>query len=233
MKKLFSISILLILAISTFAQLPQKKKVYTCSAIYDNQQAAQTFSTFNATFADTIKSGSAADTVFFKVLINHVSIGFPYLSLNTKLVSAGQDTTATLTFWQSIDGSINWQQIKQVLPVVTEVYDTTKVLGLNGSNLIVLDTTAYAKGFNGKFDLLYKYKSTYKGLNLYSASLTTVPTEAVWSISIAKGTGGTDVSFWRQSAKFEGQYLGIRIIAPTRTGHKTIYSGTVKFQKAN
>jgi hypothetical protein len=227
MKKLFSISILLILAISTFAQLPQKKKVYTLGAIYDNGTAAQTFSTFNAAFADTLKSGSAADTVFFKVLINHVSLGFPYISLNTKLVSAGQDTTATVTFWQSIDGSTNWQQLKQVTNVVA--FDTTKFYGM-GAPEIAWDTTKTTLKTIGKGQL-YTYKTGFKGYGPYTQS--TTPTETAFTVTIAKGTGGTDVSFWRKGVKFESQYLGIQIIAPSRTGHKTIYSGTVKFQKAN
>ena len=228
MKKLFTISILLafVLNISTFAQLPQKKKVYNLGAIYDNGSASQTFSTFNSPALDTIKSGSAADTVFFKVLINHVSLGYPYISLNTKLVSASQDTIATVTFWQSIDGSTNWQQLKQVTNVVA--FDTTKFYGM-GAPEIAWDTTKTTLKTIGKGQL-YTYKTGFKGYGPYSQ--TTTPTETPFTVTIAKGTGGTDISFWRKGVKFESQYLGIQIIAPARAGHKTIYSGTIKFQKA-
>ena len=70
MKKLFTISILLafVLNISTFAQLPQKKKVYNLGAIFDMGSASQTFSTFNSPALDTIKSGSAAEFVIKNIV---------------------------------------------------------------------------------------------------------------------------------------------------------------------
>ena len=201
MKKYFLFAALLTLTLGLSAQLPVSTKVKTLGAISDQGIGAPSIATFNAAKTDTLKSG---DTLFYKVLINHGSVGYPYISQLTKLVA--NDTTATATFWQSVDGSTNWQQIKYLSQTTTLVFDTTK----------------YAKGTTGKF------------WDLYSASGTSVNAETVWSVTVNKSTTtGTNFSFWRQNAKFESQYLGIRFIASTKSGFKTIYYGSVRFEKGN
>ena len=259
MKKIvFILMIFGLFVANAFSQLPQTKKIYSLSPIYDNGTSAQTMATFNATYLDTLKTTSTADTVFYKLLINHVSIGYPYISINTKLVSAGYDTTAVVTFWQSVDGKNNWVQIKQAYNSIlydttaiygtknsnTFLYDTTKILG-GSTNVTRFDTTAWAKSNIGATEVkaLYKRATTTKDPVPYTASAGTkiqalysaknVATETAYSVTLAKATTkGTDISFWRNNVKFESQYLGIQIIAPARTSHKTIYYGTIRFQKA-
>ena len=134
------------------------------------------FNAANATtgkYADTLKSG---DTLFYYVNIAHTTVGYPYLSVLTKLVA--NDTTSKVTFWQSVDGSSNWQQIQ------------IDSIGVSSPTTLTPITLA---------------KSTTKG---------------------------TDISFWRKAARFESQYLGWREIASVKSGFKTIYWGSVRFNIA-
>ena len=105
MKRLLLFVGMLLIVATTFAQLPKlnlTKKLKTLSTVSANGLTVA----INPVKADTVKSG---DTLFYKVPINHSFKGYPYISLLQKLVTA--DTVATLTFWQSVDGANNWQQV--------------------------------------------------------------------------------------------------------------------------
>jgi hypothetical protein len=94
----------LILSINLMAQVPGvTKKVKTLSP----SLASGLIANINNSLADTLKSG---DTLFYKVVVTHDRVGFPYLSILKKVVAT--DTTADVTFWQSVDGTHNWLQVK-------------------------------------------------------------------------------------------------------------------------
>ena len=268
MKKVFIISLMLGFCLTMGAQLPtgnttglhsKAHKVITLGTIND----IGTIGVINPNKADTLYS---ADTLFYKVLINHSSEGYPYISLNTKVANAdttSHDVTSTITFWQSVDGSTNWNQIKQNTQTGTLVFDTTAILhpanGIifdttkfdAGASNIVWDTTKFFRGtgIGGRVSP-YATKSTFrqgfyaiaaknKGTALYSATETRTVTEAVYSATVPRTynnavvTNGNEYSFWRLNLKFESQYLGIRFIAGTKSGAKLVYSGSVRFNKAN
>ena len=251
MKKIIFIS-LLFLSVVGLAQLPVSTKIKNLATL-----EAGKISTINAAYADTLKSG---DTLFYKVLVNHSYVGYPYISLITRLVA--NDTTSTLTLWQSVDGTQNWQQITKVSQLTTLLFDTTAIYGRGGNNVstMISDTTlVYGRGGNGQSDVLYdttkimnhvspslkalysakiteKNRQLYsssgltKNRSLYSATGTSYNTEAVWNITVAKASSGScDVSFWRNNARFESQYLGIRFIAKTKSGFKAVYYGSVRY----
>lgn len=268
MKKIICFLLIAGLALNTFAQLPtgnttglhsKAHKVITLGAINDNG----TIGVINPNKTDTLYS---ADTLFYKVLVNHTSEGYPYLSINTKVgtTDTTKNTTSTITFWQSVDGVNNWQQITQVSQTTTLLFDTTLLVKpannivwdttrlVEPANLIVWDTTTYGKGTgSGRTNALYKlkasdkgqfpyaYKSTFKGEFPYYATGTNTKTEAVYSATIKRSytngaaTPGNEISFWRNNLKFESQYLGIRFIAGTSSGAKLVYTGSVRFNKAN
>jgi hypothetical protein len=267
MKKIICFLLIAGLALNTFAQLPtgnttglhsKAHKVITLGAINDNG----TIGVINPNKTDTLYS---ADTLFYKVLVNHTSEGYPYLSINTKVgtTDTTKNTTSTITFWQSVDGVNNWQQITQVSQTTTLLYDTTMIVKpANGilfdttrivepANLQIWDTTKQTYGRGGKFDLLYQLKTTSKGQFLYAASSknkgsfpyyatgTVSKTESVYSGTVKRSynngvaTPGNEFSFWRNNLKFESQYLGIRFIAGTSSGAKLVYTGSVRFNKAN
>jgi hypothetical protein len=303
MKKLICFLMIMSLFISlTYSQVPKgdtlkpkittgklalhhvDKKVFNIGAINDNGIIA----TFNSTKKDTLYS---ADTLFFIVQVNHASAGYPYLTVNTKVGTTDTtlNTTATATFWQSVDGLTNWSQIKSVSSTGTILYDTTLVFGRGANNIssfdttlvfgrganniasfdttlvfgrgangkmLVTDTTVYAKGFTKtaaglltvfRNRALYAqtmknralYAQTMKNRALYSGLETISKAEAVYSVTIPRSynagaaTPNNEVSFWRNNLKFESQYLGIRFISGTKTGSKLVYTGTVRFNKAN
>lgn len=174
MKKLISILFIIGLCVGTYAQLPTKaSKIKAVSVADDGRIKPINYNaTSTPTYSDTLKSG---DTLFYKVLVSHSVIGYPYISWNTKLVAA--DTTSKIDFWQSVDGVHNWQRLTK-------------------------DSTGIA-----------------------------VPT-TWYPILIAKSTtAGVNFSFWQVAARFESQYLGIRVIANVKTGFKTIYYGSIRFNK--
>ena len=103
MKKLFSILFLAAFVASTFAQLPLSTKVKSIGPVSENGLTIA----INTSLADTLKGG---DTLFYKVITNHAFAVYPYLSLIEKQAGT-RDTTALLTFWQSVDGSHNWVQV--------------------------------------------------------------------------------------------------------------------------
>jgi heme-degrading monooxygenase HmoA len=159
MKRIF-ILLLAVICVTVSAQTPVAAKIKTLSVAKPGQIVS-----FNAAKADTLKS---ADTLFYKILINHEGNVTAYISQLTKLVA--NDTTATVTYWQSVDGSTNWQAVK-------------------------------------------------KGA-----------AQAAYSATIAKSTTtGVDVSFLRDTAYFESQYLGVRYIGKTKSGFKTILYGSIRF----
>ena len=176
MKKiLILLSLVAFISFTINAQLPTvAKKIKTYIPIQDNGGIQPLNATYSSgvlsSYPDTLKSG---DTLFYKLPIKHARVGFPYLSLNTKLVA--NDTTSKIDFWQSVDGVNNWQRIYK-------------------------DSTGIA-----------------------------VPT--IWYPTlIAKSTTkGTVLSFWQVAARFESQYLGVRIIANVKSGFKTIYYGSYRF----
>ena len=176
--------------------------------------------------ADTLKSG---DTIFYKIPIYHSSVGVPYISLNTTGVSS--DTTSTLTFWQSVNGKDNWQQINTMSKSSILVFDTTLVYGngLNDKSNYLLDTTKRTKGYNGTFNALYAGTITEKNRALYKATESEAISLSAYSQTIAKATTtGIDISFLQKGLTLESSYLGIRFIASVKSGFKTIYDGSIR-----
>ena len=103
MKKILSLLMTLFIGISLFAQVPIiTSKVKNLSVSENGLSVA-----INPSLSDTLKNG---DTIFYKVLVNHSFAVYPYLSLIEKQTGT-RDTTALLTFWQSVDGTHNWQQV--------------------------------------------------------------------------------------------------------------------------
>jgi hypothetical protein len=177
--------------------------------------------------------------------------------------TTSHDVLSTVTFWQSVDGLTNWKQIKQVTKTSTLQYDTTLLIRPannviydttkfdSGASGIVYDTTKFSKGTGTGARLalyatkstfrqgFYALKSTNKGLFPYYATGTETVTSAVYSATIprtynnASYTNTNGISFWELNLKFESQYLGIRFVAGTQSGAKLVYSGTVRFNKAN
>ena len=162
MKKIITLLALMLLTVVMFAQVPKiTKKIKTLDRVSENGLTIA----INPVKADTLKSG---DTLFYKIPVNHTRIGYPYISMLQKLVAA--DTVAVLTFWQSVDGTNNWQQV------------------------------------------------------LYGSS------PSAWSITMAKGNTGTDVSFWRSIGWFESSYLGMRFIAKPKSNFKKIFYGSIRYE---
>lgn len=160
MKKIFIILLTFAICLNISAQLPVASKVKNLGSTIPGKIVP-----FNLSYTDTLKS---ADTLFYKVLVNHDVNVYPYISQLTRLVA--NDTTATLTLWQSVDGVHNWQQ------------------------------------------------------------LTTGTSPSAYSATIAKSTTtGTEIDFWRSIGWFNSQWFGIRFIAKTKSGFKTIYYGSVRF----
>jgi len=222
MKKIFILGFLFV-SLGLMAQLPVSTKVKTLSPAL----VPGGITTLNSSKYDTLKTG---DTLFYKVLINHDEIGYPYLSLLLKRVAGADTATVTATFWQSVDGSTNWQQVKYLSKVTTFLFDTTKFAGsTTGTSTLLFDTTKYSAGVY-RHDF-YSATLTGKGRQLYSATGTSANTETAWTVSLTKAImkGGTTVSFWRNNAAFESQYLGIRFISAVSSGFKGIYYGSVRY----
>ena len=104
MKKLFSLLFLASFVLTAFTQVPViTSKVKTLGTLQTNGLTVA----INPLLADTLKSG---DTLFYKINTFHSATSYPYLSLIEKKAGSN-DTTALLTFWQSVDGTHNWQQV--------------------------------------------------------------------------------------------------------------------------
>ncbi len=102
MKKIL-VSLLLLISVTAFCQLPKiATKVKNLGAI-----TAGVIQPINAAYADTLKS---ADTVFYKLVVNHSRVVFPYVSLNVKATAGADTSVITVTFWQSVDGT-RWSQV--------------------------------------------------------------------------------------------------------------------------
>jgi hypothetical protein len=105
MKRLFSILFLVALVATTFAQLPTTAKVKVLNTVQPNGMTTA----INPSYADTLKS---ADTLFYKIPINHGLVGFPYISQLFRKTAGADTSVITVTFWQSVDGVHNWVPVK-------------------------------------------------------------------------------------------------------------------------
>ncbi len=194
MKKIISIIFIASFALTMFAQLPViTTKVKTLPAIKEGQICP-----INTALQDTMKTG---DTIFYKIQVNHSEIGYPYLSLLLKRVAGADTATVTATFWQSVDGTHNWQQIKYLSQVTTVLMDTTKY---------------------------WRHIGAY---GVFTGTGTSVNTETAFSVSLTKAImkTGTSISFWRNNACFESQYLGIRLVSAVSSSFKGIYYGSLRY----
>lgn len=126
MKKIVILIFSVLLSAVVVAQLPVAAKVKNLGTCSPGKIVA-----FNNSLTDTLAS---ADTLFYKLLVNHTTEVYPYISQLKKLVAA--DTTAILTLWQSVDGSNNWQVIKHGLPsdTATVAYVKTIAKGTTGND---------------------------------------------------------------------------------------------------
>jgi hypothetical protein len=105
MKKIFILVFLTAFTASMFAQVPKvATKVKSLAGLSANGLTIAV----NPSYADTLKS---TDTIFYKTLVNHSNIGYPYVSLLFKGVAGADTATVTVTFWQSVDGTHNWTQV--------------------------------------------------------------------------------------------------------------------------
>lgn len=162
------------IGLSLFAQVPKvASKVKDLGSISPGKIIA-----INPNYTDTVTNG---DTIFYKIVVTHEFNVTPYLSLLHKKPGS-RDTTSTLTYWQSVNGKDNWQQL--VKGKAQSAYS------------LLLDTTSIANA------------------------------------TIANK--GHTISFWRDTAYFESQYLGLRIISNGATSgskkgyYKPIYSGSLR-----
>jgi hypothetical protein len=175
MKRFFSLCLILTIGLTAFSQMPKvTTKVKDLGAISPGKIMA-----INPSLKDTV-----IDTLFYRVLVNHDAFVTPYLSLLHQKPGS-RDTTSVLTYWQSVDGVHNWQQVK------------------------------YGKA-----------------LGAYSTS---IDTTSIKNATLANQ--GRTISFLRDTAFFESQYLGIRFIsnAPTsgakKAYYKPIYYGSIRADK--
>ncbi len=149
---------------TVIAQAPVAAKVKTCTLINANS-SLPTFATFNKLLTDTLKS---ADTLFYKVPVIHTGIGWFYVTLKSKLVAS--DTTSTVSFWQSYDGS-TWFAVNAISSTYTASAYTATVAKSTTAN------TEFSFWQNNvRFDSQYlgirfiaKTKSSFK--TLYSGTI--------------------------------------------------------------
>jgi hypothetical protein len=139
MKKIFSLFIVLLIGLTVFSQVPKiASKVKTLSAI-----SPGTIVQINPNYTDTV-----ADTIFYKIVVNHDAFVTPYISLLHKKAGT-RDTTATLTYWQSVNGVDNWQQIQKgkALSAYSLALDTTSInnatIANKGHQISFLKDTGY------------------------------------------------------------------------------------------
>lgn len=161
MKKIFTISIIALICASVSAQLPVTSKIKT----QPTQITASLGSVaFNASYSDTLKSG---DTLFYKWSVAHTGIIYPYISLLKKNVAS--DTTFTVTFWQSVDGSHNWVQVLNTTTPTAWATDIAKTI--TGTDISFWRSVGY-------------FESTYLGMRLISKTKSGCKNIAYGSIRI-------------------------------------------------
>lgn len=139
-----------------FAQMPRAAKVKNLGSV-----SPGTILSINNTLADTVTNG---DTIFYKIVVNHDNNVNAYLSLLHKKPGS-RDTTSVLTYWQSVDGVNNWQQLKKgkALSAYSTSLDTTSIN----------NATVGSKGRDISFwrDTVY-FESQYLGLRIISNGAT-------------------------------------------------------------
>jgi hypothetical protein len=150
MKKLFSLLFLASFVLTAFTQVPViTSKVKTLGTLSANGLTIA----INPVLADTLKG---TDTLFYKVPTFHTNTAYPYLSLIEKKAGTN-DTTALLTFWQSVDGTHNWQQI---LNTASPTAWSTTLAKATGTDIDFWRSIAW-------------FQSTYLGIRLISTGTST------------------------------------------------------------
>jgi hypothetical protein len=133
-----------------FAQLPQTSKVKTLGAVSPGK-----IMPINNSLTDTLGSN---DTIFYKQLVNHDQVCFPYLSLLQKHVAGADTAVVTITLWQSVDGVHNWKQVKATTSPSAYSFTFSKALQLTGSEI------------DGWSAVIW-FRSQYIGIRLVSATI--------------------------------------------------------------
>jgi hypothetical protein len=130
MKRILSFILIATLTISIFAQLPVNKKTDGTSKVKDLGTAKPgDVIPFNPNLKDTLPSN---DTLFYKVMVSHDIVVFPYESLLLKKVAGSDTSVITVTYWQSVDGKTNWQQVLSTTTPSAFSYSWTKALQKTG-----------------------------------------------------------------------------------------------------
>ena len=149
MKNIYLILILFAGMFGVSAQTPVATKIKTLPALNDGNGLTIPI---NVSYSDTVKSG---DTLFYKVLVGHNYVIYPYISILTKSLTSTKDTTTLLSLWQSVDGVHNWQRLyRDSVSVMVPYY---------GLTLAKSTTTGTELDF-WRYKLLFQ--STYLGIRL-------------------------------------------------------------------
>ena len=163
MKKIFSLLLLVILTISLFGQLPSGKKTDGTSKVKNlGALRAGTVLPINMALTDTLPSN---DTLFYKALIDHNFVGYPYISQLLKKAAGSDTSVITVTLWQSVDGKTNWTQVLAGTSPSAYSYSMTKAIQKAGG--IDIDGWRSIMWFRSQY-LGIRYISTtvsgYKGI---------------------------------------------------------------------